>query len=560
MTLVQQRFPGERHQLGAIEIRAAATGGRIRDLLGPLLSDQTSPEVRSLIESAIAQYITDLSAVAACDVLPAEHPLRMGAASILRAFAAVTSGPVMDADITLLEISRRSPLAAWKSLIRAIAAFYRHDDAGCGHALDAIPADSAIAHVAALLHGMIAGNKPRSGIAAVLYNKVMGDEQLLRSSLQRIQSAAGYFDLRELLAGIRDAVRSCSASRPGLLERLKLHISVWCMVENVPVDEVRHVLGSTTKNAYFWRLMARATESGGPPAEAALFWERFLRHAVHEKMFAESSMEVATVWLHIADLISPASLDQIKHDRDYMGQEYEIGSYYDNQPPEIAALRPKSDRLLADSVLDAGQAFARAMKIQPETESFRRWWEWAGRNELADKHKEDIALQWHHGLPCDVEPLVLLSSMAESRNALSLAIKRLGEAEAVDPLNPQVRKAHIRLTLSIAWRHFSDGKAHLVQKDLEELKAISGMGEGDRGAVVESIRGDFASSARGCRHGGSIASVGGPAGGAGRRTDSVPIDQDHGAATRSRFFGILQNRTPGIGSRAGAIASDPNRG
>lgn len=489
LTLVQQRFPGERHQLGAIEIRAAATGGRIGDLLGPLRSDQTSPEIRNLIESAIAQQITDLSAVAACDVLPAEHPLRVGAASILRAFAAVTSGPVTDADISLPEISRRSPLAAWKNLIRAIAAFYRHDDAGCRRMLEAIPGDSAIAHVAAVLRDMIAGKKPKAGIAAVLYNKVMGDEQLLRSSLERIQSTADWYDLRGLLAGIRDAVRNCSTSRPGLLERLKQHISVWCMVEDVPVEEVRHVLGLTTKNAYFWRLMARATERGGPPSEAALFWERFLRHAVRENLFAESSMEAGAVWLHIADLISPASLRELKFDRKFMGQEYGIGSYYDDQPPEIAALRPESDRRLAETVLDAGQAFSRAMKIQPKAESFRQWLDWAGRNELADKHKEDIALQWHRGLPRDVEPLVLLSLLAESRNALSLAIKRLGEAEAVDPLNPQVRKARIRLSLSIAWRHFADGKAHLVEKDLEELTALPGMGEGDRAAVVESMRG-----------------------------------------------------------------------
>ena len=46
-----------------------------------------------------------------------------------------------------------------------------------------------------------------------------------------------------------------------------------------------------------------------------------------------------------------------------------------------------------------------------------------------------------------------------------------------------MRQAHVRLTLSIAWRHFADRKPHLVEKDLAELAAMPGMAEGDRAAA-----------------------------------------------------------------------------
>jgi len=459
LTLVQQRFPSERHQLGELEIRAAATGGRLQDLLRPLASEQTSPQVRASIEAALARHITDLPALAACAVLPQDHPLRLGAAAVWRAFLAVTSGPVTDAEISLPEISHRSSLAAWKMLIRAIAAFYREDDSGCLRALDAIPAESAIAQVGA--------------------------------AMKKLEAAYKSYDLTRLQNCMRDAVRTCSQSRPELLDRLRQHISIGCFLNDVPPNAVAAAIGPTLKDAYFWRLLARATESEGAAAGAAMYWERFLQHGVHERMFAPNSMEAATIWLHIAKVLARMTLAELDEARERWGGGHMIGGYYANQPQEIAALRPASDDRLADSVLGPGKAFHHAAVIRPDADTFQRWWAWADQVDLPVKQKEDVALQWCRSRPGDAQPLLHLSSLAEKRNALSLALKRLGEAEAIDPLNQQVRQARVRLTLSIAWRHFADRKAHLVENDLAELQALPGMAEGDRAAALESMRGTW---------------------------------------------------------------------
>jgi hypothetical protein len=247
-------------------------------------------------------------------------------------------------------------------------------------------------------------------------------------------------------------------------------------------------MGLPIADAYFWRLLSRANEIVRPPAVTAMSWERFIRHAVDEKMFGEGSPEAAAVWLHIAELLSPLSLRQLERDRGRVERLGYITPHYKNQKTEIARLRPASEKALIESVLGPGEAFRHAAAIRGDADTFAKWWAWAERVDLPAKQKEDVAVHWHRSRPRDVEPLVNLSALAESRNALSLALKRLAEAEAVDPLNQKVRQARVRLTLAITWRHFADGKPHLVQKDIAELAALPGMGDGDRGAVLEAIR------------------------------------------------------------------------
>jgi hypothetical protein len=487
LTLVQQRFPSERHQLSAMEVRAAAAGGRIQDLLRPLASDP-APEIRLAIESAVSRHLTDLAAVAACEVLPRNHPLRIGAARVWHAFMAVTSGPVSDADIELPEISRRSPLAAWKMLIRAIAAYYRHDDAACRRAIDAIPAEASVAHAASAVRSLLDGKKPASGIAAAIYTRVRGDDQALLAAMKKLEESFELYDQSRLENCIRDTVRACSKARPEMVDRLRTHISIACFVHDAPSSAVAAAMGPAIRNAYFWRLLARATESHGSEANASMLWERFLRHAVHEHMFGASSMEAAAVWLHIADLLGRLTLDELDEAREFFGKSRMFSDYYRNQSSEIAAVWTGSDASLADDVLVPGRAFGRAAAIRPEAEVFQQWWRWAEKVDLPPKAKEEIALEWHRGRPRDSQPLLILSGLAETRNALSLALKRLCEAEAIDPLSQQVRQARVRLTMSIAWRHFADKKPHLVEKDLAELAAMPGMVEGDRAAVLDSLR------------------------------------------------------------------------
>ena len=108
---------------------------------------------------------------------------------------------------------------------------------------------------------------------------------------------------------------------------------------------------------------------------------------------------------------------------------------------------------------------------------------------MPDNRKEDVAKVWRQAIPGDPEPCLILSELTEKRNALKMAIGHLEDAEAIDALDPRVRRARLRITMGILWKHLKDRKAHLVEKDMAELDAMPAMSERDNGAFMSVLRG-----------------------------------------------------------------------
>ena len=128
LQLVGGRFPSSRLRMADLQREIAAVGGRLDEIVAPLGDANLSPEVRERIETFVRQRVHDLTALDAVSSLPPEHALRKGAAALAAAFHAVTRGPVDDKVVALSQVSRRSVLAPWKALIRAITSFYRRED------------------------------------------------------------------------------------------------------------------------------------------------------------------------------------------------------------------------------------------------------------------------------------------------------------------------------------------------------------------------------------------------------------------------------------------------
>ena len=205
-------------------------------------------------------------------------------------------------------------------------------------------------------------------------------------------------------------------------------------------------------------------------------------------MIEAAGLEAATIWTHAAGILSLLNPNELAQDRRMIVRINALTRGYDLQPLEIAAVAPVSDAELVKTALDVDWLFQTAMDIHPDAGTFRKWWVLASAGEKAERRLEDVAQKWHRKLPNDPEPLLLLSELAERRNALTYAIKYLAHAELIDPMNPRVRTARVRLILGVTWKHFKDGKAHLVEKDLEELEAIAGMKDGDRAAFLLGLR------------------------------------------------------------------------
>jgi len=493
LELVRQRYPSAKGKLADIGIDVAARKESLEDLLRHLNDPALGQEGRVEIETTIRRELTDLGALAQSPVLPTEHPLRNGAARLVRAWEAVTSAQVEDDALALPEISRRSPLAPWKMLVRAIAAFYRTDDAACEHWLQLIDPDSAPARLAPAMRAMISrqaapGLKPA---ACFLVAQVGGKLDTLRGALQSLDTAFASGKRKQIIPVIQNAIRACREACPDLLERLRQHIGVRGQGADIPVQQVREAMGGPPrKDAYFCRLMARQAEDPRSMAclPACAMWDEFRQHAVQEGWFRADGPEVAALYLHMADILQHMSREDLARLQQSFHNEYSrlAYRYLDHHPASVRELAGKTkeeDMYL----LYPERLYARACAIDPDPEVFMRWLDWA-RQGSGWKLEEEAAEAWKRALPKDSRPLLRLMELAEKRGALKKALGYLEQAESLAALNPEVRRGRLRLLVATSMRHVEQRKAHLVERDLEDLEALPQAREGDRPAFLTTLR------------------------------------------------------------------------
>jgi hypothetical protein len=488
---VHQRHPSSHERLREVAATLKARGGDMQALL-ELLADPSLPaETRAVVEARIRGAAGDPGRIARCEALPPEHPLRVAAGAVVRALEAVTSGPVAAERLALPEISRHSPLAPWKMLLRATNAFYGHQDALCEKYLAAIEPTAAAARLVPAVRAMMGQKQKLTPAAEALVKQAGGEFAALRATLVTLDQALDKKNQTLALQETGKAVTLCKQVCPGLVERLKQHISVRAMMAGAKADRVPAAMGGPClKNAYFWRLLARGyEETPGDPVAIPLacsVWEEFRRHAVHEKWFPANGPEIATLYVHMADLWRRISED----DRDHVAHRF-FATFrghredYAGQPAEIRALMPapgppKLYYVSPDGLLE------RACEADPCAENFQRWLHWVKQNEPG--RAIFVADRWMAALPQDIPPVLHLMQSAEKSNALKKAFKLMEQAERLDGLNPEVRQARLRLLISLATRHLQQKKTHLAEPELRQIEALPQAQQGDRPALAAALR------------------------------------------------------------------------
>jgi hypothetical protein len=491
LELVRRRYPSARGALTGIGVDLGARKESLDDLLQHLTDPGLAPERRAEIETIIRRELTDLGALAQSPALPAEHPLRVGAARLQSAWEAVTTAPVGDDVLAQPEISRRSPLAPWKMLVRAIAAFYRADAAACAHWLQLIDPDSAPARLAPAMRAMISrqaapGLKPA---ASFLVAQVSGRMDTLRGALQSLDAAFTAGKRKQILAAIQNAARTCREVCPSLLDRLRQHIGARSYNADTTYEQACAAMGGAPrKDAYFWRLMARQSEDPRSMAclPACTMWDEFRRHAVDEGWFPANGPEVAALYLHMADILQHIPREDLTRlQQSFRNQLSRLAHQYLDESPsvrELAGKKNEEDLYL----MFPERLYARACAIDPDPEVFIRWLQWA-RQDSGWKLAEEAAEAWKRALPKDSRPLLYLMDLAEKRGALKKALGYLEQAEGLAALNSEVRRGRLRLLVATVMRHVEQRKAHLVERDIEELEALPQAREGDRPAFLAAL-------------------------------------------------------------------------
>ncbi|MGC8549486.1 MAG: hypothetical protein ACP5M4_07280 [Acidobacteriaceae bacterium] len=476
IAIVRERFPAAAPRLAYLDQEMCLLDGRLDGIVGPLGNPELASEERERIETFIRQRIDDLHALASVPSLPPEHPMRRAAAALAAKFQAVTEGPTGDDLLKLPEVSRRSPLASWKALVLAIACYHRYEDAECRKWLGAIAEDSMPARLIRPLTAMMGEQK--DGDFSRAESKLVaaaGDrEEALRSSLAALQAAFASTRRQPIL----DAIRAFSAVSLGadaaLRERLRQHIAVRCIMLHIPRSAVDSVLaGPPRSDAYFYRLLARSLEESRDvesAADAVAVWEAFRGAAIREKWFTEGGIEDGVLSLHMAELVATLPLDL---QADVAARQIFA--------PKGGKEKSREEQSLAEVF------YERACQADPGAEVFEAWLRWAKKQQSA-KTADKVAERWREARVGEIQPLLHLMESAEKRNALKKALKYLEEAEAIDRLNPAVRRAKARLLISSASRHLREGKTHLVSAEIEHLLSVPEVRSGDIAALAAALR------------------------------------------------------------------------
>jgi hypothetical protein len=486
--VVEKRYSSARGRLKEIRPLLDARCGRLDSLVQPLADEATPPEVRLSIEKAVTEEVTDLAGLARCNRLPKQHPLRVAALAAAKAFKAVTRGLVEERELALSAISRRGPLAPWKPLIRAIARFYRGDDEGCEHLLGLVDPSSAPGRIVPTLRALISGadGGGSHAVSETLAARIGGSTPELKEAFMTLDLAFEE-DGGRLPKAIRDAVRQCRKNRPELVEDLKQRIHVRAYAAEMPFHRVRSAMGGpSVHDARFWRLLARELEAEGNGVLACAVWEEFRRHAISQEWFPEGGPEEAVLYLRMASAMISVARETRARAQQYFARSFPgFTDYYKGQPKAVRALAPKSPP--ENYCLDPGELFHRAAARDPHSETFRPWLQWA-RGEPNWKPAEEAALAWNQALPEDQAPLLYLVESCEKRSALKKALGFLEKAERLDRLDPEVKRARLRLTIATAMRHVQNRSLRLMARDIEELDSLEQLRAGDRNALVPSLQ------------------------------------------------------------------------
>ncbi|MBI3268498.1 MAG: hypothetical protein HYZ53_05705 [Planctomycetes bacterium] len=497
--IVAKRCPSARSTLAQLFPTASAQAAPPDEYLRPLNDPDLPAEQRAAIEEKLRTSCTDPAALALSSVLSSDHPLRKAAAAVAKAFAAVTSGPVQDADVALPELSRRSPLAPWKLLIRAIACFHRNEDAACEAALAAIDPGAAPARLATALRALLSRTPsppppptppPAKAALAALLDGVRGGAETLATALHALDSALGGRKQARTRNTIERAVAACERLRPDLLPRVRQEVFVRALAARIPLARTRAALGGMpTLDARLWRLYARALDGLDAPLQACSVWEEFRKHALQEGRFPAKGPDVAALYLHMADLLQTVPEDRLEEARVEFKHNFRGYQGYACDPPLQAFRRaPDPHQQPTDFYfLNTGELLRRACEADADPELFRRRMAWTQSRDANGKAVDEVALEWHHALPGEVAPLLVLLHSAERRDALKKALGYLKLAEGLDGLNPDVRRAALRLHVAITLRHLRERQTQLVHKDLEQLEALPQSKEGRRAALVSAL-------------------------------------------------------------------------
>jgi hypothetical protein len=301
--LVSERFPAARGRVAPFIRQSEVASGNFEPLLRELSG--ATPAQRRELEAILTRTVHDPAVLADSPALPAEHPLKRAAMAVRDLFTSVTTGPLPEGALAALdEVSRQSPLAPWKLLIRALDAFYRGAEASVTANLDGIPADSAPGRLVPVLRRLIGVNTPldeRPVAVAALLDQVSGGRTTIERHLTQLTLALNTRDVRSALAAVQALLPRLESSQAGLRSTFVATILYHWHQQNLPPQALIRTLARGKQDLELMRLMALTVERGDW-SDALVLWDEYVSAALKAGQLPAKGPELSRVLLHMAAL------------------------------------------------------------------------------------------------------------------------------------------------------------------------------------------------------------------------------------------------------------------
>src|SRR6266568_343081 len=470
--LVRERFPAHQNEVAVLMRQSEVAAGNFDALLAELVTADATR--RRELEAILARGLSDPAVLVESPVLPADHPLKRMARVVADALTAVTSGPLpAGALATLDDIPRRSLLAPWKLLIRALDAFYRHADAAVLANLAGIPADSGPARLVPVLRRLVGENglaAERSPAVTTLIEHVSGQRTVARTQLSQLSQALAAHDERKALAAVRTLLPLFQAAPAALRRTFLVSLLHHWHRQGLSPEHLLRLLPSGKHDPEMLRVLALTLERGEWDPALAM-WDGYLTAATATGLLSTTGPEMARVLLHMAHLF-PADPEAVL-------ETLEVDS------EQQLRRRLRTGQLPA--CFDRAALLERARVADPVPQVYRALV--AHYDQWGDpKRAEAEAEAWRRAHPQDLEPLLYLIRATERRGAIRKALAFLADAEALDRVHPEVRQSRFRLLLTGAERRIKEGKPALALDDLERLAHEPRANEGDHPAYLLALR------------------------------------------------------------------------
>jgi hypothetical protein len=453
--IVRERFPAHLASCASVLEDARLAAGDFDWLLRQLAAAESVQ--RAAIEERLTAWITDPSVLARSPALDPADPLAREAAAVAEVFEIVTGRLASPDEMARLnDIRRRSPLAPWKLLLRAIEAFHRNEDDRVAANVAAVDSRSPAARAGAVLSELIAGrgHGKRSFAAERLIDRISGGRATIATQLRSIEAAANSDDRKRLRDETRAFTRSFDKLSAYAREQVRMTLLAVCGSFFEP-EQVASLFRIDPNDPAMPRYAAMLMEINGMPFAAAI-WIAYAKDALD--MGEIEPWQAGEIYLHALDLGDA--------DDPFVCRDPTHGHPVDESPDTAA---------LVEEILGLHPAPAVVARLVPYLDR------------LEKKELRRVLTAWRKRDPSAPQPLVRLLRLAdrEGKDAEALALVRQGDGMKI--LDPEFASLRLRVLYRNAEQLLVSGKRASAAALLEEIERSTGT-SGDAGIWLLALQ------------------------------------------------------------------------